>query len=409
MGWVSTQATTQPSKRELRGVLVAICTTQIVTWGVLYYAFPVMLDAITADTGWSATSTSAAFSTGLIVSALIGVPVGWLLERSGPRLVMTAGSALAVPCVVLIALAPNIALFTLGWLVAGVAMAATLYTAAFTAITGWFGTQRLRGITAVTLVGGFSSTVFAPITSFLMDHFTWRSSLLILAGVLAVVTVPTHWFGLRLPWRRVTRHSSTTDVRSVVRSVRFGGFAIGMALMIFCAFAATMLIVALSIERGYSRTFGAALLGLVGVGLVIGRGSYVRLAGRLPVRTRIPAVYIPTITSILLLATIPGPAALLVAVATLLGLTRGAGTLLQASFVADVWGTERYGALNGIFAAPMTIAMALAPFGGTAIAEAVGGYSAMMLVLTAIGAATLVMLMVLARGFNDPTATSSTG
>ncbi|QHC02413.1 MFS transporter [Epidermidibacterium keratini] len=366
-----------------------------------------MLDAITADTGWSATSASAAFSTGLIVSALIGVPTGWLLERYGPRVVMTAGSALAAPCAVLIALAPNIAVFTIGWLLAGLAMAATLYTAAFTAITSWFGAQRLRGITMVTLVGGLSSTVFAPITSFLMDHLTWRETFLVLAGVLAVITIPTHWFGLALPWRPVTRHSSQVDVRSVVRTVRFGGFALGMAVMIFCGFAAAMLIVALSIERGYSRTFGAVLLGLVGVGLVIGRGSYVRLAGRLPVRTRIPVVYICTITAIVLLAVVSGPVGLLAVIATLLGMTRGAGTLLQASFVADMWGTERYGALNGIFSAPMTIGMALAPFGGTAIAEAVGGYSQMMLVLAGIGVITLVAMMLLARGMTEHSSVTS--
>src|SRR5690606_36622893 len=44
-----------------RRVLAALCTTEVVSWGILYYAFPVALSAITADTGWSASATTAAF------------------------------------------------------------------------------------------------------------------------------------------------------------------------------------------------------------------------------------------------------------------------------------------------------------------------------------------------------------
>ena len=60
------------------------------------------------DTGWSIAATTAAFSTGLVVSALVGIPVGRLLDRIGPRPVMTAGSMLAVPAVLGIATAPSL-------------------------------------------------------------------------------------------------------------------------------------------------------------------------------------------------------------------------------------------------------------------------------------------------------------
>ena len=33
--------------------LAALCATEIVSWGVLYYAFPVLVGTISADTGWS--------------------------------------------------------------------------------------------------------------------------------------------------------------------------------------------------------------------------------------------------------------------------------------------------------------------------------------------------------------------
>ncbi|RJN33206.1 MFS transporter [Nesterenkonia natronophila] len=77
-------------------MLAGLCTTQIVAWGILYYAFPVLSARIAEDTGWTTTSVTVAYSASLVVSALLGIPVGKILDRSGPRLVMTVGSVLSV-------------------------------------------------------------------------------------------------------------------------------------------------------------------------------------------------------------------------------------------------------------------------------------------------------------------------
>ena len=90
-------ATAEPAaltRGGLRRVLAVLCVTEIVSWGVLYYAFPVLAPTIAADTGWPMATTTAAFSTGLVVSALVGIWSGRLLDRIGPRPVMTAGSVL---------------------------------------------------------------------------------------------------------------------------------------------------------------------------------------------------------------------------------------------------------------------------------------------------------------------------
>ena len=118
----SASASEQSARAALRSTLVALCVTEITSWGVLYYAFPVLADSLSADTGWSRTTTTAAFSIGLVVAAGVGVPVGRLLDRLGPRWLMTAGSMLAVVVVVAIATAPNLPVFFVAWAIAGVAM-----------------------------------------------------------------------------------------------------------------------------------------------------------------------------------------------------------------------------------------------------------------------------------------------
>ncbi|WP_449345670.1 MFS transporter, partial [Streptomyces narbonensis] len=148
-----------------RAVLPALCATQITSWGILYYAFPVLNPQITADSGWSTGATMAAFSLALVVSGLTGIRVGRIIDRRGPRTVMTAGSMAGVLSLVIVALAPNLPVFFAGWLLGGFAMAATFYQPAFAALTRWWAPDHVRALTIVTLAGGLASTVFAPLTA----------------------------------------------------------------------------------------------------------------------------------------------------------------------------------------------------------------------------------------------------
>ena len=44
----------------LRRALAALCVTEIVSYGVIYYAFPVLAGQISGETGWSRTAITAA-------------------------------------------------------------------------------------------------------------------------------------------------------------------------------------------------------------------------------------------------------------------------------------------------------------------------------------------------------------
>lgn len=197
------QVTAEPrtlNEPGLRRVLAVLCTTEIVSWGVLYYAFPVLAPSIAADTGWSIAGVTAAFSTGLVVSALLGIPAGRWLDRAGPRPVMTLGSVLAVPAVVGVATASTLPTFFAAWVLAGAAMAGTLYPPAFAALTRWWGPRRIVALTAVILLAGLASTIFAPLTATLLANLQWRESYLVLAVVLGAITIPAHLLGLRGRW-----------------------------------------------------------------------------------------------------------------------------------------------------------------------------------------------------------------
>ncbi|MEU7039380.1 MFS transporter, partial [Streptomyces sp. NPDC046237] len=369
-----------------RAVLPALCLTQITSWGIVYYAFPVLNPAITADTGWSAGSTTAAFSAALVVSALAGIYVGRVLDHRGPRLVMTVGSVLGVLSLLLVAAAPNVAVFAAGWLLAGTAMAATFYQPAFAALTRWWAPDHVRALTIVTLAGGLASTVFAPLTAILADHMSWRATYAVLAAILAVLTIPAHALALKAPWPPAPESPAhvTGGSVAVVRSRAFWMLAATFTLSSFAMYAVVIGLVPLLLERGYTTTQAAWALGLGGAGQSLGRTLYAALARRLGVTAR-------TVTLIALgglttaaLAAVAGPYAVLIAVSVLAGVVRGNLTLLQATSVTDRWGSAHYGRLSGLFGAPAHTAAALAPFAGAVLAGPLGGYPALFATLSAL-------------------------
>lgn len=370
----------------LRRVLVVLCATEVISWGILYYGFPVLASSITADTGWALSTVTAAFSTGLVVSALAGIPVGRWVDRHGPRAVMTAGSLLGVPALVGIATAPTLPWFFAAWALAGVAMAGTLYPPAFAALTRWWGPRRVTALTAVTLLAGFASAIFAPLTAVLVEESDWRRTYLVLAVVLAVTTVPAHLFGLRGPWPdpEPVAHVADDDPGAIARSRPFVLVVLAVGLGSFTAFAVIVNQVPLLVERGLTTGEAAWALGLGGLGQTAGRLGYGWLVRSTSVRGRGVVILLATAATTGLMAAVPGPTPLLVAVAVLAGTARGVLTLFQATAVSDRWGATHYGRLGGILSAPVMLATALAPWAGAALADVLGGYPAVFVVLAAV-------------------------
>jgi MFS family permease len=370
-----------------RRALVALCVTEVTSWGVLYYAFPVMLSSLTRDTGWSTATAMAAFSTGAVASALAGVLVGRLIDAHGPRPVMTAGSVLGVLGVLAIAAAPSLPVFFAAWVLAGLAQSAVLYQPAFTALTGWYGPDRVRALTTVTLAAGFASTVFAPLTAVLLDHLTWRGTYLALAAILAVVTIPLHALCLTPPWPArggSGSHQRDEHARSVVRSWTFSTLTAAMTFAAFGCYAATVNLVPLLTSDGMGTHLAAVALGLCGAGQVLGRLGYPWLVSRFGPRPRTAVILVSGAATIVVLGVLPGPDLALVGVAVVAGSARGLFTLLQATTVADRWGTRSFGRVNGVFTAPITIAIALAPGGGALLTRLTGGYPASYALLAGI-------------------------
>ncbi len=358
-------------------MLATLCATVLISYGVVYYAFTVLAPRIAADTGWGLTAVTAAFSVGSVTGALAGVPVGRMIQRHGPRWVMTLGSVLASAAIAAVATAPSYPVFLAAWILAGLSTTGVYYAPAFAALTQWYGDRSIQAITALTLVAGFSSTVFAPLTDALAARLEWRGTYLVLAALLLVSTAPAHAAVLRLPWPTADRAPSARRAaraldREIATSRTFVLLTTAATLTSLVVYAALINLVPLLIERGLSSAIAAWALGIGGVGQVAGRLFYPALARRLGPQTRMAAVVVTLAVTLVAFAHVPGTAALVVLVALGHGAAKGLFTLVGATLVSDLWGPSRYAALNGVYHAPVSAAAALAPALGAAAASLIG-------------------------------------
>jgi MFS family permease len=385
------------SQAGLRRVLATLCVTEITSWGVLYYAFPVLAPTISAATGWTTTWVMGAFSVGQLVAAAVGIPVGRRLDRDGPRRVMTVGSVVGVVAVFAVAAAPSAVWFLVAWVLVGAAMGAVLYPPASAALTRWYGPRRVSALTVLTLAAGLASTIFAPLTAALVGQVDWRRTYLVLALVLGAITIPGHLWGLRGHWPHADaagepaatptdRPARLADPAQIARSRAFIVLVTAFAVNKFAIAAVVVNLVPLLTERGLDIATAALALGLGGAGQVLGRLGYTMLHRRTRVRTRTVLVLVAASVTTVALAVIPSATAL-IAVAVMAGMARGVFTLLEATAVTDRWGAAHYGRLTGVLSAPSTVTVAAAPWAGAAIAASLGTYSAMFGVLAVINVA----------------------
>lgn len=390
----------------LSRAVAVLCTTEIVSWGVLFYAFPVLASSISADEGWPMVWLVAAFTLALVVSGGCGIWVGRRIDHAGPRTVMTVGSVLAVVSVVALAFSPTLGWFFVAWVLAGAAMSATLYAPAFAAVTGWSGSdavRRVRSLTAITLVAGLASTVFAPLTAFLLGHLGWRDTYLVLAGVL-LTTVPLHAWGLRPRWTSTSSRSRAASpdpddelTGSVVAEDFDGrGFMLlvtAMAMAGFAVYAVVINLVPLLTSNGLTTGEAATALGVGGVGQVVGRLFYGPVLSRMGPTARAQVTVGGVVATTGALAVWQSPLVLVCVLTFASGTVRGIFTLIQATAVVDRWGVGDIGHRNGILAGAITVVSAFAPWVGALLAAVLGSYDATFAVLAGLAAASMLLLL----------------
>jgi MFS family permease len=397
----------------------ALSATQIVSWGTAYYAFGVLLSPMQKELGWTQAVLTGAYSLALGISALTLVPIGAWIDRHGGRAAMTAGSLLAVALFVLLGFNHSLAGFYLIWCAMGLVMATTLYEAAFAVIEIGFGADYRKGITVLTFAGGFASTVFIPVTQWLIDGFGWRGATLGLAAANLLICVPLH---TSLPRRRTgsgkadgAGDAGHTDGNAVAHAKkgppRRAAHAVAAALRstqfwtLVVAYTAYALVVGtlgvhlipLLGAKGFTTGEVVLIASMVGPMQVAGRLAQFGLGDALDIRrlSRIVFAMLPIAMAILLVA--PAQSLFIGFFVVAYGVGMGIQTILRGIAMPELFGRENYAALSNLLSAPGVAARAISPFLASLIVVGFGGYLALEWALLIIAIASTIAISVATR------------
>jgi MFS family permease len=364
-----------------------LAVAQVISWGSLYYAFSLFVVPMQETLGWSRPLLNGALSLGLLSTGAVAFPVGAWIDRRGGRTVMTLSSLLGGLLLLAWARVEAPWAFYLIWVLIGVSMAGVLYEPAFAVITATFGPDARRAITALTLVGGFASTIFMPLTQLLIATLGWRQALLVLGGLNLAVCLPLHTLFVPastasspprlIPLAEETT-STTDDLHTIVRGRVFWGLAIWFTAANATASGFVFQFVPLLTTWGVGMTAILTSVALIGPMQVAGRIVLMLFSARLETREIGTAVVIllpAAILSLLLLAHTPVWLGLS---AALYGAGNGIMTIARGTAVADLIGRTHYGAINGALTIPTMVAKSLAPVATAAIWTATGDTSLML-------------------------------
>lgn len=369
-----------------KGATAALCVTETVSYGVLYYAFGVLLPAMERDLRAPRTAVALGFSVTMLGGGLLAPWVGLLVERGRGRAAMTVGSLVGGLGVLLWSRAGSLAALYAACAVVGVAHALVLYEPAFARLARWYPEPpaRARVLVVVTSCAGLSSLVFAPRTAALEATRGWRGALVVLALVLLAITVPLHAAtGADTPVEPTARPRAS--VVDLVRDAPLRLLAFGLACGTLMTIAVTVHVVPFLEQRGFSHEAAARLLGAAFAAQVPARLLLEPVRRRLPDRYRLALVLGMQGVGVAALALAPHPVSL-GAFVVFFGGGTGLSTLARANVVADWYGPEKYARMAGLVALPALGARALAPVLAAALYDATRSYDLSLVTLVSLAA-----------------------
>ncbi|MBI3797529.1 MAG: MFS transporter [Deltaproteobacteria bacterium] len=372
---------------------------QIISWGSLYYSFPLIAGPMGRDLALSMPEIYGAATVGLVVGSLATYPIGVAIDRGHGRSIMACGSALGG--LLLVAWSQIASLWTFYCLFIGIglAQAMTLYEPALAIVARRYGAEARTGITALTLWGGFASTVFVPVVQLLLDHGGWREALRVLGLLNLGLCVVLH-LAVIDPQADALEPSLSSmqgggvppvgqhTIRWALGQSAFWGLLVSLTVYSGTFSGISFHLYPLLLERGFDAATVVGVIALIGPAQVAGRLAIWVLGRNRSVRSMGMATVLALPLSLMLLMLLPSSFASLAVFAVIYGAANGVMTIVRGLAVPELLTREAYGTINGALAAPGIVARALAPAAIALLWSAAHSYDAVL--IAAVMGSTLV-------------------
>jgi len=345
----------------------ALGLTQIASWGSLYYAIAVLGSSMRLELGLSASTLFGAYSVSLLLSAVAARFVGHAIDRIGGRTVLCAGSLVAAIALFAIAQVHSLIELYLAWSLAGIAMAMTMYDAAFATLSQHTGAGYRRALTALTLMGGLASTVFWPVSLKGLEWFGWRETFIGFAGLQLFLCLPLHLafvprFKTLTGGAKTRTISDGSTLSAASRRRAFIALAAAFALNGFIVSVLTVHLITVLQGKRLSLEAAVWVASFFGPMQVAGRLAEFSIGRRFSARSIGTLSLCMLVIALALLLSLDGQIALALLFALAFGCSNGVVTIVRGTVPAELFGRSGYGKTLGSLAAPALFARAIAPF-----------------------------------------------
>lgn len=383
-----------PQARRARTLVLGLSLAQLVSWGSALYSFAVFVEPVEAALHATRAQTSLAFSLALLAEGLAAFAVGRWIDAGHERAVMTGGSLLLALALAAHGCVDSLAGLYAAWTLIGLGMAGTLYPPVFAVVTRRFPHGYRRAIITLTFLGGLASTVFIPLTDWLVERWDWRIASWVLGAINLGLCVPLHAWLLRGAPRpaRAPAPVRAGGLSAQLRGPVFWRLGVFIVLLMAVTAAVPPHLVSLLRESGLPAAWAVALPASIGALQVLGRFALYAGERRVSVHAtnRWTPALVPLALAVLLAGSGHGWAALLFAL--LYGVGNGMLTIVKGTVMAQYVDAAHVGVLNGALGLPLALARAAAPLAVGLLWTPAHGYAgglALLLALSLLGVAAL--------------------
>jgi MFS family permease len=275
----------------------------------------------------------------------------------------------------------------------------TLYDPAFAILTRRYPRHYRQGITVLTLVGGFASTLAFPAVNALVAGLGWRHALWVIAAVLGAGVAPLHAWSLRGP--AGAAHAATpgdvdeaddATLHQALRTRAFWMLAVSFTLFAIATGAVWAHAMPIFVAKGLDELGATAVLVWVGPAQVLGRLALAGPGRGVSSRRLGLAVLLALPLSLAMLAFSREQAWLLV-FALVFGLSNGLFTILRGAIVPEFFGRRHIGRIAGAMTTVGVLARAAAPLLTAWLLLWLGSYPPVLLLLAGTSVLALVAFM----------------
>jgi MFS family permease len=385
-----------------------------VAYGV-QFSFGVLVPDIEADTGWSRTQISLAYSVYVLLYSVLSIASGLVTDRSGPRVVLIGGAVFLAGGYALAGLSQQLwQLYLAFGVLAAVGMSAA-YVPCNATVVRWFVRRRGTALSVSTAGVGVGGLLVPPLAGLASTAWGWRATYLGLALAAGLCLLVAARVMVGSPEERGQYPDGDPAPPAVsggtgaTLATGLGDLGVRLAVrtpafwLIFAVFGATWIVVffppvhlsPFAEDLGLSRVAASAAVGAIGLGGLAGRlvsGSVSDRVGRLPMLAVVVGLQAGAFA---LFAVSSGPLTLYPA-AVVFGFGYGGSTSLFPAVVGDQFGRAHVGALVGLIFGGAGSLAAVGPGVAGYLYDVTGGYRTAFALAAGANVVSLAMVGLLA-------------